>query len=270
MTDSKSKSDQRAVTGEKHQTDKEEPQTKKAAKTEKQKTIEESFDKDENKDNVKEESDKDDKEEGKEAKTKEKPNAKGESAVQPGGETDVPSNILEKGIIYFFIRGRVGIDTPEQVDDIARSYILLRPIEKDAKLGEGPIGDAGNTRLIALPKKVLPLSGKDRFMVFVEKSNASFKTLKDSFLEGSDYETKTAGTRHTPAAKPAGEGVYAITTTGRESHLAYMLTLPEKPEEFQTDLGLREKGSFIVSTKNPQYSGPAFAQLPKGPDYPKE
>ena len=127
----------------------------------------------------------------------------GESAVEPGAREDVvPSNILEKGIIYFFFRGRVGIDEPEQVDDIARSYLLLRPIEKDAKLGEGTIGDAGNTRLCALPKKVLPLSGKDRFMIFVEKSGASFKELKDEFLSSSDYVTKTVGTRHTPAATP--------------------------------------------------------------------
>jgi len=266
MTDSQDKKS--AAAGEKHQTEKEEPQPKKA-KTEKQPTIEESFDKEANDDVDKKPKD-NDKGEDDDTKNDDETTTKGDSAVKPGEEEDVPSNILEKGIIYFFIRGRVGIDDPEQVGDIARSYMLLRPIDKDAKLGDGPIGDAGNTRLLALPKKVLPVSGKDRFMVFVEKSDASFKTIKDTFLEGSDYTTKTAGTRHTPAAKPAGEGVYAITTTGRESHLAYMLTLPEKPEDFQTDLGLREKGSFILSTKNPQYSGPAFAQLPEGPDYPKE
>lgn len=269
MTDSEDKSSKRAAAGEKHQTEKEEPQAKKP-KVEKQTTIEEAFDKDETNGDVKEESKKENQAEGEDTKPEEKLTPKDESAVKPGEEDNVPSSILEKGIIYFFIRGRVGIDTPEQVNDIARSYILLRPIDKDAKLGDGPIGDAGNTRLMALPKKVLPTSGQDRFMVFVEKSDVSFQTIKDEFLQGSDYETKTAGTRHSPAAKPAGEGVYAITTTGRESHLAYMLTLPEKPEDFQSDLGLREKGSFILSTKNPQYSGPAYAQLPEGPDYPKE
>lgn len=195
----------------------------------------------------------------------------GPSAVEPDARGDeLPSSILEKGIIYFFFRGRVGIDEPSSVDDLARSYIVLRPIEKDAKLGEGPIGDAGNSRLIAIPKKALPTSGKERWIAFVEKTNASFQTLKEEFLSASDYETKTAGTRHSPAATPVGEGIYAITTTGRESHLAYMLTLPSELGEVQKEIGLRERGSFIISTRNPDYSAPQNVQLPQGPEYSKE
>ena len=184
-------------------------------------------------------------------------------------EESTPSSILEKGIVYFFFRGRVGIDEPSQVDDIARSYIVLRPLPHGAKLGEGAIGDAYNNRLLVLPKKVLPLSGRDRFMVFVEKANASMDEIK-SGMGASDYATKTAGTRHTPAMAPIGEGVYAITTTGRESHLAYMMTIPSELSEVQLDVGLREQGSFVVSVKNPQYEGPANTNLPKGPDFTKE
>lgn len=107
-------------------------------------------------------------------------------------------------------------------------------------------------------------------MVFVEKAKASFKELKDEFMSASDYATKTVGTSHTPAATPIGEGVYAITTTGRESHLAYILTIPSKLGEVQKDIGLRECGSFVASTKNPEQKGPANTSLPHGPDYPKE
>lgn len=164
----------------------------------------------------------------------------------------------------------MGIDEPSAVSEVARSYIILRPIAKDAKLGSGTIGDAGNSRLCVVPKKILPQSGKDRWISFVEKTGASFRQLKDEFLASSDYETKTAGTRHSPAATPIGEGVYAITSTGRESHLAYFLTLPEKLGEVQKEIGLKEKGSFIISTRNPQYPAPKNAQLPKGPDYPNE
>lgn len=185
-------------------------------------------------------------------------------------EDETPASILEKGIIYFFFRGRVNIDDPSSVDDIARSYIVLRPLPHGAKLGEGEIGDAGNCRLLVLPKKVLPVRGKDRFMVFVEKTQMSFKELKDSFLSASDYATKTVGTRHSPAATPVGEGIYAITTTGRESHLAYILTLPVELSEVQEDIGLRSRGSFITSTKNPKYPGPANANLPQGADFSKE
>lgn len=194
-----------------------------------------------------------------------------DNAVEPEARSGtIPSTVLEKGIIYFFFRGRVGIDHPERVSDIARTHLVLRPIPLDAKLGDGPIGDAGNSRLIAVPKKVFPQSGKDRWIAFVEKTNASFSELKKDFLAANDYETKTAGTRHSPAATPVGEGVYAITTTGRESHLAYMLTLPEKLGDVQTDLGLKEKGSWILSTRNPQYSAPANTALPQGPEYSKE
>ncbi|KAL8830165.1 MAG: hypothetical protein Q9191_001587 [Dirinaria sp. TL-2023a] len=184
-------------------------------------------------------------------------------------EESTPSSILEKGIIYFFERGRVGVDEPSNPDEIARSYIVLRPMPHGAKLGEGPIGDEGQNRLLALPKKVLPKSPKDRFMTFVEKAKVGLEDLRAS-MGSSDYATKTAGTRHTPAMAPLAEGVYAITSTGRESHLAYILTIPSEVTEVQLDIGLQQRGSFVTSVKNPSYSGPANANLPKGPEYPQE
>lgn len=76
-------------------------------------------------------------------------------------------------------------------------------------------------------------------------------------------------TSHQPAAIPIAEGVYAITTAGRASHLAYHITVPELGE-VQRDLGINEKGSYVLSVKNPTASGPANATLEKGADYPKE
>ncbi len=184
----------------------------------------------------------------------------------------IPSSILEKGIIYFFFRGRVGIDSPSSPTEIARSYIILRPIPHSSSLGAGPIGDAKNIRLLALPKKVLPLSPKDRFMVFVDKAAATMDDIK-SQLSSSDYATKTAGPRHTPAAAPIGEGVYAITSTGGgrgQTHLAYILTRPEEIGEVQNGVGLRKQGSYFTSAKNPTTAAPAGASLPKGAEYPKE
>ncbi|KAL2210975.1 hypothetical protein CC79DRAFT_1395165 [Sarocladium strictum] len=270
------KEESNASAGEKHQTEHESPDAKRA-KTEKQSTIEESMgksaDKEEDaKDTVKEDKTNDEQIEKEEPKPEKEEGSKAGngSAEKTGEEENVPSNILEKGIIYFFMRGRVDIDNPSSVDEVQRTHIILRPIHTDAKLGDGPIGDAGNSRLLALPKKVFPQSGKDRFMMFVEKSGASFEELKKEFLDSNDYQTKTAGPRHTPAATPVGEGVYALTSTGRESHLAYILTLPEKLDQVQKDLGLNDKGSFILSTKNPEYPGPANAQLPEGPGFSKK
>ncbi|KAI9884928.1 MAG: hypothetical protein M1823_003275 [Watsoniomyces obsoletus] len=196
-----------------------------------------------------------------EEKTETKP--EGHAVIEdPERAEAMPSTILEKGIIYFFFRGRVGVEEPQGVQDVARSYIVLRPLPLGAKLGEGPLEDLGNNRLLALPKKVLPVSHRDRFMTFVEKAKTTVQDLKENFLAGSDYETKTAGARHAPAATPTGEGVYAITTTGRESHLSYILTVPSEISEVQQELGLRQRASFVTSVKNPTVGGPANAQLP--------
>ncbi|KIY02873.1 uncharacterized protein Z520_01338 [Fonsecaea multimorphosa CBS 102226] len=211
--------------------------------------------------------------ETKEAESKEetKPAETNGDAVEPGArEDDVPSSILEKGVIYFFFRARVNVDHPEDVKDVARSYMVMRPIPLDAKLGDGPIGDQGNCRLLALPKKVLPKSGRDRFVTFVEKCKTSFAELKETFLAGSEYETKTAGTRHTPPVTPLAEGVYAITSTGRESHLAYIVNIPAEIGEMQKDFGLKQRGSFVTSVKNPEQPPLGNQNVPQGPEYPQE
>ena len=196
--------------------------------------------------------------------------ANGAVYTDPKREAAVPSRILEKGIIYFFVRGRVGVDDPAGIKDIARTYIILRPLPNGAELKDGPIQDFKNNRLFALPKKVLPKSHRDAFMTFVEKANVGIDTLKDDFMQGSEYNTKTTGVRHTPPATPVGEGVYAITTTGRASHLVYMLTIPQELGQAQKDLGLAEQGSYIVQVKNPTQKGPANASLPQGPEFPPE
>jgi len=199
----------------------------------------------------------------------------GEKAIEEDQERAEaqPSNVLEKGIIYFFTRGRVGIENPDGPQDLQRSYFVLRPLPPGAKLTDGAIQDDGNNRLIAVPKKVWPKSGRDKFMAFVEKGRTNMETLKEEFFQGSDYSTKTTGTRHTPAIAPIGEGVYAMTSTGSgrtTTHLAYMLTIPSEIGEVQTDVGIATKGSFVLSLKNPESSGPSYAQLPQGPEYPKE
>jgi hypothetical protein len=104
----------------------------------------------------------------------------------------MPSSILEKGIIYFFFRGRVGVEDPQGIEDVARSYVVLRPLPIGAKLGEGPLEDSGKARLLALPKKMLPMSKQDRFLMFVEKPSAFIKDLRDQFASN-DYATKTLG-----------------------------------------------------------------------------
>jgi hypothetical protein len=217
----------------------------------------------------------DDQVETSEAKKAESANgeAGGEGAIQESSQRQkkLPSSILEKGVIYFFTRNRVGIDEAESVGDLQRTFFVLRPLPANAKLGDGALPDSKNNRLFALPKKVFPKSHSDRFMTFVEKAPTTIQELKEDFFKGSSYETKTAGTRHVDPVTTAAEGVYAITRTeDRSTHLVYAITIPSELGEVQEDLGLRPQGSFIFSVKNPKRSGPANASLPKGPDFPKE
>ncbi|KAK3298734.1 uncharacterized protein B0H64DRAFT_81636 [Chaetomium fimeti] len=189
-------------------------------------------------------------------------------------DDETPASILEKGIIYFFFRPRVNIDSPSSVSDIARSHIVLRPIPHGAKLdittNDSDPNTTTNTRVCVIPKKTLPQTGRDRWVGFVEKAGAPLSQLRDAFLAESTYETKTAGTRHAPPAAPLAEGVYALTSTGRASHLAYMLTLPEELGDVQRQMGLKERGSWVISTKNSEFPGPASARLPEAPKFPKE
>ncbi|KAB2574120.1 Neurofilament medium polypeptide [Lasiodiplodia theobromae] len=185
-------------------------------------------------------------------------------------EQKIPTSIVEKGVIYFFTRKRVGIEDAEGPEDLQRTYFVLRPVPKGTKLEAAPIEDSENNRLFALPKKVFPKSHSDRFMAFAEKGKITIKDLKETFFAGATHETKTQGTREVPPTTPIGEGVYAITDTGRSSHLAYMLTIPTEIGDVQKELGLRNQGSFVMSVKNPERKGPASAQLPQGPNFPKE
>lgn len=187
------------------------------------------------------------------------------------GTKDTPPKpeILETGILDYFIRARVGIEDPKNVDDIARGYLVLRPLRQDTDLTKRPLPDSLTSRLLAMPKKHLPQSSSDRFMAFVDEPGLSYSELASGFLASREYETKTMGERHVPSATPVGEGVYAITASGSESHLVYISTLPESKGEFQQSLGLQERGSFIICTKNPKFKSPPYAKLPEAPEYPK-
>jgi hypothetical protein len=202
-----------------------------------------------------------------------KPEANGEGAIEESSQREkrIPSNILEKGIIYFFTRNRVSVDEAESVGDLQRTFFVLRPLPTGAKLGDGVIQDQENNRLFALPKKVFPKSHNDRFMAFVEKANTTVQSLKENFFKGGDYDTKTQGTQHTDPVTPVAEGVYMITRTeDATTHLVYSTTIPSELGEVQSDLGIKDQGSFIISVKNPERSGPASASLPQKPDFSKE
>jgi len=181
------------------------------------------------------------------------------------------SPIVEKGLVYFFLRGKVDVEHPESMDEVKRSYIILRPLPQGAKLVDGKLEDAGENRLIVIPKKRLPKKGYERFLTFVEEPSATLQELRN-YLKGRTYQTKTVGERTDFPAQPIGEGVYAITKSNneRQSHFVYMLTIPTKPDELQEDFGLKEKESFVISVRNPQTPSPPNAAIPDPAEYSKE
>ncbi|KAJ6031104.1 hypothetical protein N7540_001836 [Penicillium herquei] len=166
-------------------------------------------------------------------------------------ERMVSSNIMEKGIIYFFFRPRVNIEHPHSINEIARSFFVLRPTPLGAELNK------------------FPTSAKERDMAFVEKAGQSVKDLQENFMASKSYKTATRGERTTEEAQPYAEGVYALISTQRASHLAYELTIPAELGEIQDNFGLHRRGSWIVQSKNPQYRGPPLGQLPQNPEYPQ-
>jgi hypothetical protein len=80
------------------------------------------------------------------------------------------------------------------------------------------------------------------------------------------------GQRTQPAARPAGEGVYAIVEHGDHTHLAYVLELPDLPGEVQKSLNIGEKASYIISVKNPEQPSPEGLGLDESQqaDFPKK
>ena len=192
----------------------------------------------------------------------------------PARADAVPSTVLEKGLFYFFARPRVNVADPSSVAELARSYLVLRPLPHDAAPdtsgGAAATASDPRFRVLAVPKKVLPASPSDRFMLFVDAARASADAVRKQVLAGSTYDTQTQGTRHAAAARPVGAGVYALVSTQGAAHFAYVTTRPSSGGALQDDVHLRERGSFVLSLKNPSVKGPANAQLPKTAEFPEE
>lgn len=168
------------------------------------------------------------------------------------------NDVLEEGSLYFFYRPAVDEEDPEGLPDVQRFYLVMNPEE-------------GGFRLLVVGRKRLPEAEEhERNWGFVEAVADNPEDVRD-FLGEDTYETKTRGRRTQPAARPAGEGRYAIFRDGRETRLTYALKLPQEPDEVQHALDIEEEASFILSIKNPEASSPPDAGLSnrQQADFPK-
>lgn len=175
--------------------------------------------------------------------------------------TPRPDNeaIVEEGDIFFAYRPRVNEDEAEGLADVQRFFMMLKPAAK--KL----------VRLAVLGRKRQPKTEEhERIWGFIDRIDRMGKAI-DAELKEHHYATKTRGEREVPAARPAGEGVYALLQRGRNLHLTYALELPERPGEVQQEFNIPKQGAYILSVANPERSLPPGAGLPEGEDahYPK-
>lgn len=156
---------------------------------------------------------------------------------------------LERGDIFFLYRPRVGEDDPESLEDVQRFFIALRP-EGSRKI-----------RLLVVGRKRLPeVESHERLWGFVDMVADSREAVARELGE-QRYETRTRGERELPAARPAGEGVYAISRDDGQMRLSYVLELPEKPGDVQREFAIAPEASFILSVKNPEKGQPPGAGL---------
>ena len=66
------------------------------------------------------------------------------------------------------------------------------------------------------------------------------------------------------AARPVGEGKYAIVKHQNHAELAYILEMPKEPGEAQKELGIEKEASYIISVINPKKPAPTGLSKRRG------
>jgi hypothetical protein len=183
----------------------------------------------------------------------------GSKAALQKSRPKAAQEILEQGDIYFLYRPKVrsaddaaadeGEPAAEDIDDVQNFYVVLKP-------------QGGRFRLISVGRKRLPdIEGHERNWGFVEMVTNSGEKIEQE-LQRETYETKTRGERLRPAARPAGEGVYALVPEGNKLHLVWALELPENPGPVQKVFNIPQEAALAISIANPEKrSGPRTVQL---------
>jgi hypothetical protein len=160
-------------------------------------------------------------------------------------EPDHPeAETVERGDIFFFYRPKVNDHQPHGLDDVQRFHVVLR------KAGGHLF------RLMTIGRKRLPdVDEHEREWGFVDLVTDKPEAIADALREAT-YETKTRGLRTNPAARPAGEGAYALVRGERNLFLAYELQLPDDPGPVQEELNIAPTASYVISVKNPKTRNP--------------
>jgi hypothetical protein len=179
---------------------------------------------------------------------------------QAHGDRPTNPNVLERGDIFFFYRPDAEGSPPGGLLDVNRFHLVLRPEGKDL------------LRYITVGKKKLPGAGDDsRNWAFVDRILDDPEELRAE-LAGTEDGDGAQVSRGRAAARPAGEGVYALVRSGRRTVLAYALELPQEPSEVQQALHIEPQGRFVLVVKNPEAASPEGLGLDQDrkADFPEE
>lgn len=174
-------------------------------------------------------------------------------------EQSPETEVLEAGDIFFLYRPKVDLDAPEGPGDVQRFYFALRP------------RGGGKVRLCVAGRKHLPdAESHERVWGFVDRVAGDGAEIETDLREDR-YDTRTRGTRRSPAARPAGEGAYVLTLEDGQMHLSYRLELPDRPGEVQRAFRIAPEASYALSIKNPEKGQPKGVGLSedKEADYPR-
>ena len=175
--------------------------------------------------------------------------------------------VLEQGDIYFFYRPKKGAQQVKGIEDVRRFFMVTGP-EKSENTKENS-DKSQFYRLFVIGKKSLPEIRKtearasERYWarvggIFQNPDELTKELLSDEFRKGD-------------AARPVGEGKYAIVRHQNHAELAYILEIPEQPGEAQRELGIQKEASYVISIINPKRPAPAgYPSTEERPKYPED
>jgi hypothetical protein len=172
------------------------------------------------------------------------------------------SDTLEQGDIYFFYRPKKNAEQVKSIEDIRRFFIVTAAEQRQQEQQENISSQL--YRLFVIGKKSLPEIRKsearasERYWgrvggIFTDPNELTKELFSDEFRKGD-------------AARPVGEGKYAIVKHQNHAELAYILEMPKEPGEAQRELSIEKEASYIVSVINPKKS--AASAVPEGGSYP--
>jgi hypothetical protein len=171
--------------------------------------------------------------------------------------------MLEYGDICFFCRPKVGLEQVKSINDVRRFFMVMAPEGTERKKQKQLY------RLFVIGKKSLleirksEARASERYWarvggIFQDANELTKELLSDEFRQGD-------------AARPVGEGKYAIVKHQTHAELACILEIRNEPGQAQNELGIQKEASYVISAINPKIPVPAgYPSTEVPPKYPKE